>query len=370
MGLRLLYLIFCRLLGCLLLVGRSTAANNAEILALRHEVAVLRRQIESPRLSWADRAVLSALARQLPPVLRRHRLVTPGTLLNWHRRLVRWKWRQPPTGPGRPPLSEETAALIQRLARESPTWGYVRIQGELRRLGHRVAAATIRRVLRRSGLPPAPQRASQQTWRSFLRAQAHTLLACDFMHVETVFLKRLYVFFVMEIATRRVHVLGVTAHPTGAWVTQLARNLLMDLEGRAGRFRFFIRDRDSKFTTAFDAVFAGNGTAVIPTPPQSPRSNAFAERWIRTARAACTDRFLITGERHLSTVLTRYTEHYNSGRAHRSLDLRAPDDDPNIIPLPAATVRRTQILGGLLNEYHTTPPRPPHHPQETPSSAA
>ncbi|MGW5695147.1 integrase core domain-containing protein [Streptomyces asiaticus] len=368
MGLRLLYLIFCRLLGCLLLLGRSTAANNAEILALRHEVAVLRRQIERPRLSWADRAVLSALARQLPPVSRRHRLVTPGTLLAWHRRLACWKWRQTAVRSGRPPLPEETVALIQRLARE--TWGYVRIQGELRRLGHRVAAATIRRVLRRSGLPPAPQRASQQTWRSFLRAQAHTLLACDFMHVETVFLKRLYVFFVMEIATRLVHVLGVTARPTGAWVTQLARNLLMDLGDRAECFRFLIRDRDSKFTAAFDAVFGGNGTAVIPTPPQSPRSNAFAERWIRTARAERTDRLLIIGEGHLRTVLTRYTEHYNAGRAHRSLDLRAPDDDPDIILLPAATVRRKQVLGGLLNEYHVTPPRPPHHPQETPSSAA
>ncbi|MFD8361893.1 integrase [Streptomyces hygroscopicus] len=276
MGLRLLYLVFCRLLGCFLLLGRSTAANNAEILVLRHEVAVLRRQVERPRLSWADRAVLSALARHLPPVLRRHRLVTPGTLLTWHRPLGRWKWHQTAVGPGRPPLAGETVGLIQRLARENPTWGCVRIQGELRRLGHRVAAATVRRVLRRSGLPPAPQRASEQSRRSFLRSPAHTLLACDFMHVETVFLRRLYVFFVMEIATRRVHVLGVTAHPTGAWVAQLARNLLMDLEERAGCFRFLIRDRDSKFTTAFDAVFAGNGTAVIPTPPQSPRSNAFA----------------------------------------------------------------------------------------------
>nr|WP_256114415.1 IS3 family transposase [Streptomyces sp. MnatMP-M27] len=229
MGLRLFYLIFCRLLGCLFLVGWAAAAKNAQILALRHEVAVLRRQVERPRLSWADRAVLSALAQHLPPALRRHRLVTPGKLLAWHRRLVRWKWRQAPVRPGRPPLAEETVALIQRLAREKPTWGYVRIQGELRRLGRRVAAATVRRVLRRSGLPPAPRRASQRTWRSFLRSQAHTLLACDFMHVETVFLRRLYVFFVMEIATRRVHVLGVTAHPTGAWVAQLARILLMDL---------------------------------------------------------------------------------------------------------------------------------------------
>ncbi|MFD8383089.1 integrase core domain-containing protein [Streptomyces sp. NPDC059679] len=169
----------------------------------------------------------------------------------------------------------------------------------------------------------------------------------------------------------RVHVLGVTAHPTGAWVTQLARNLLMDLEeSAAGCFRFLIRDRDSRFTAAFDAVFAGNGTAVIPTPPQSPRSNAFAERWIRTARAECTDRLLITGERHLRTVLTTYAEHYNAGRAHRSRGLRAPDDDPNVIPLPAAAVRRRQVLGGLINEYHTMSPRLPHRPPEEPSSAA
>ncbi|ASQ93499.1 integrase core domain-containing protein [Streptomyces sp. 11-1-2] len=314
--------------------------------------------------------MLSALARHLPSVLRRHRLVTPGTLLTWHRRLVRWKWRQTAVGPGRPSLPEETVALIQRLARENPTWGYVRIQGELRRLGHRAAVATIWRVLRCFGLPPAPQRASKHTWRSFLRSQAHTLLACDFMHVETVFLKRLYVFFVMEIATRRVHVLGVTAHPTGTWVAQLARNLLMDLEERTGCFRFLIRDRDSKFTAAFDAVFADNGTAVIPTPPQNPRSNAFAERWIRTVRTECTDRILITGERHLRTVLHQYAEHYNAGRAHRSLGLRAPDDDPNVIPLAAATVRRRQVLGGLLNEYHAMSPRVPPHPQETPSSAA
>lgn len=272
--------------------------------------------------------------------------------------------------PRRPPLPDELTVLIQRLATQNPTWGYVRIQGELRCLGHRVAAATIRRLLRRAGLPPAPQRTTQQTWHTFLRSQAHTLLACDFLHVDTVFPKRLYVFCVKEIKTRHVHVLGVTAHPTGDWVAQLARNLLMDLGDRAGRFRFLIRDRDAKFTPAFDAVFAGNDTEVIQTPPQSPRSNAFAERWIRTLRAECTDRLLITGERHLRAVLGEYTEHYNTGRAHRSLQLRAPNDEPDVIPLPATVVRRRQVLGGLLNEYHAAPIAPSPPPHETPRSAA
>ncbi|GAA1908406.1 integrase [Streptantibioticus ferralitis] len=245
--------------------------------------------------------------------MRPHRLVTPGTLLTWHRRLARWTWRQPPGRSGRPPLPEGIVALTLRLAEENPTWGYVRIQGELRRPGHRVAATTIRRVLRRSGLPPAPQRTSQHTWHTFLRTHAHTLLTCDFMHMDTVFLKRLYVLFVVETKTRRVHVLGITTHPTGEWVAQLARILLIDLEDRARCFRFLIRDRDAKFTAALDAVFAGNDTTVIPTPPQRPRSNAFTEQWIHTAHAECTDRLLITAERHLRTALSEYAEHYNTG---------------------------------------------------------
>jgi transposase InsO family protein len=350
-SLRLLYLIFVRLCGWLVLLGRSSASLNAELLVLRHEVAVLRRSNPRPRLDWADRAVMAALIRLLPGKLRAHRLVTPGTVLRWHNRLVTRKWTYPQRT-GRPPVSAKITALIERLATENHGLGYQRIQGELLKLGHRVSASTIRRVLRTLKIPPAPKRRTDTTWRQFLHTQATTMLTTDFFHVDcAVTLRRLYCLFVMEVGSRYVHILGVTANPDGPWTVQQIRNLLMDLGERAGAFRFLVRDRAGQFSVSFDAVLAGAGIEVIKIPPRSPKANAYAERFVLTARTEVTDRMLIFGERHLRHVLAQYEAHYNGRRPHRSRQLHPPVPDHPVADLSQVRVKRRPVLGGLLNEY-------------------
>lgn len=351
MALRLLYLVFLRLVGLLVLLGRSSESKEVELLVLRHEVAVLRRGNPKPRLGWADRAVFAALVRLLPKGLRLHRLVTPGTILRWHRRLVAAKWTYPHRV-GRPPVDEVIAGLVERMARENPRWGYKRIQGELLKLGHRVGSSTIRRILKRAHIALAPDRHTDTTWRQFLRTQASTMLACDFLHIDCALtLKRIYVFFVLEVGSRYVHVLGTTTHPDGEWTTQQIRNLVMDLGDRVDEFRFLIRDRAGQFTASFDAVLADVGIETVRIPPRCPRANCYAERFVLTARTELTDRILIVSERHLRAVLAEYIRHYNGRRPHRSRELRPPRPTHPVANLSSQRIKRQQVLGGLINEY-------------------
>ncbi len=344
--------LIARALTRILASSGDEGSKDIEILVLRHQLKVLRRQAGRPRLRPVDRALFAAAARALPRDRWASFMVTPQTLLRWHRELVRRKWTYHAKRIGRPPLDPEICELICRMARENSRWGCVRIQGELRGLGIRVGATTIRSILRREGLGPVPRR-SGPSWSEFLRAQAHGVLACDFFTVETVFLKTLYVLFFIEIGSRRVHVTGATTNPDGVFLTQQARNLAFDLDDATTQVRFLVRDRDQKFTRSFDEVFKTEGARVIPTPVRSPRANTFAERWVRTVRAELLDWTLVLGRGHLDRVLDTYVEHYNIHRADRGLDL-APPNVPLLHPSAARTrdVRRRDVLSGLIHEYH------------------
>jgi transposase InsO family protein len=312
---------------------------------------VLQRRTPRPPTSWTDRAVIAALTRLLPTRRRLGLLVTPSTILRWHRRLVSRRWTTKPVRAGRPAIPAGVRALILRLASENPIWGYRRVHGELAGLGYQIGASTVWKILRSAGIDPVPQRTGP-TWAQFLRAQAHGIVACDLFHLDTITLHRLYAFFVIEHATRRVHILGVTAHPTGEWLTQQARNLFMDLDDAEQHFRFLIRDRDTKFTSAFDAVFTAIDVRIIKTPVRAPRANAIAERFVGSIRRELLDRILIINQCHATAVLRQYERHYNDHRPHRTLAQAAP-----LRPLPeyATTelhrVVRRDRLGGLIHEY-------------------
>jgi transposase InsO family protein len=355
--LKTVYVLSYRVLGLAVLVFRGDLAKEAELLVLRHENAVLRRHVGRVHYELADRAWFAALARLVP----RRRWagvfpVTPATLLAWHRRLAAGKYdTSKRRKPGRPPTIPGVARLVVRLARENPLWGHRRIHGELVKLGVTVAPSTVWEILRAAGIDPAPRR-SGPTWRQFLSTQAAGIVAVDFLHVDTVLLKRIYVLVFIEHGTRRMHLGGVTAHPTGDWTVQQARNLALSLGDRFGDIRFLIRDRGSNFTASFDAVFQAAGTRILRTAVQAPRMNAICERLVGTLRRELLDRMLILGEGHLRAVLVEYQVHYNTARPHQGIAQRVPggkhdDGRLTVADLDRRRVLRKPVLGGLINEY-------------------
>jgi transposase InsO family protein len=349
MAFSFLYLAVRALLGALVRSRRGLHVKDIELLVLRQELEILRRQVARPKLATADRALLAAAACHLPHSSRAVLLVTPRTLLRWHHALLRRKWRQPSAERGRPKLPAEVRELVVRLARENPRWGHRRICGELAKLGFSVSPTTVRRLLVRAKLGPAPRR-SGPSWREFLRAQAASIIACDFFTVESVLLRRYYVLFFIVHANRRVWLAGCTRNPTGAWVTQQARNLGLDFSEQG--VRFLIRDRDSKYSGHFDEVFRSEGIRIVKTPVRAPKANAVAERFVRTARSDCLDWLLILNRRHLERVLRVYVDHYNRERPHRALRLCPPELDQRSGRSHAGEIRRRDLLGGLIHEYY------------------
>ncbi|MCW7945020.1 integrase [Streptomyces hygroscopicus] len=337
-------------------VLRSRGAKDAEVLALRHENAVLRRQIGRVRYEPADRIRLAVLSRLVPRERWREVFaVTPTTLLRWHRELLTRKWTfAHHRRPGRPSTAPAVKQLILRLARENSNWGHRRIQGELARPGYPIAPSTVWEIQHTAGIDPAPQR-SGPTWSQFLTAQAHGIIAADFLHLDTVPLKRLYALVFIEHGTRRVHLAGVTAHPTAQWTTQQARNPAMTLGSRMDSLRFLLRDRDTKYTRSSDAAFEAD-VEVLLNPPRAPRANAICERVAGTLRREILDRILIYNQTHAHRVLTAYIRHYNQHRPHQSWQQLPPDSTEPPAPatvtnLQAHRIRRQPVLDGLINEY-------------------
>jgi putative transposase len=358
--LRLAYLGRTNAFALLRLLPRSDHDKDTEILVLRHQIAVLQRQLgdQRIRLKPTDRALLAALLRSLPrQALQRLRLlVRPDTILRWHRDLLarRHAAVSRPRRRGRPRTLRSIRALVLRLARENSSWGYRRVHGELRTLGVKVAACTVWQILREAGVDPSPDRTA--TWATFLRSQARGLLAADFLETVTLTGTRMYILAVIEHTTRRIRILGATPHPTAAWVTQAARDLVMDLHDAGSTARYLIRDRDGKFPALFDAVLADSGITVVRSGVQIPRMNAIMERWVRTCRRELLDRTLIYNQRHLLHALREYEAFYNAHRPHQGIANARP-----LAPLPEPTtnpdqldqlrIRRRDRLGGLLHEY-------------------
>ena len=343
-----LYLAVRALIGLLVRSGRGSGVKDVELMVLRHELEVLRRQVGRPKLRQLIAPCSPLRPGTCRAVSRGTRLVTPGTLLRWHGRWCAGSGGKPTAGRVGLDFQRRPGAVL-RLARENPRWGHRRICGELAKLGLQASPTSVRRLLAHARLDPAPRRLGP-TWREFLQAQAASIVACDFFTVETAFLRRYYVLFFIEHASRRVHLAGCTTNPDGRWVTQQARNLGLFFAEQ--QIRFLIRDRDSKYSGPFDEIFRGERIRIVKTPIRAPKANAIAERFVRTVRAECLDWLLILNRRQLERVLRVYADHYNTQRPHRALDLQPPNPDEPPLRSTVGEIRRRDKLGGLLHEYY------------------
>ena len=342
-------------------IGRlSESEKDLEILILRHQLDILERKQKTPiKPNRGEKMTLAVLTNKLKQTSNRSthqlsniiRIFQPATVLKWHRQLVKRKWTQEAKNKGgRPKINQETRDLIVRLAQENPRWGYGKIEGELLKLGVKISQTTIRNVLDCNGIVPVPVRNGSISWKQLMSHYKEQILACDFFTVETIWLKTLYVFFIIELGTRRVHLAGITTNPDSDWVVQQARQFVWELEDNEATFRFLIRDRDSKFTDKFDTVFQSEGIHVIPIPVRAPNANAYAERWVRTVREECLDHILVLNEGHLQRTLTTYIDYYETARPHQGLNQQMPVPSPQ--PHHSWPVQKRQVLGGIINNYY------------------
>jgi putative transposase len=342
-------------------IGQLTEVEkDLEILVLRQQLGIAERKLQKPiRVSRAERLTLAVAVNKLRSTAgytaiqqgQFMRLFQLETVLAWHRQLVRRKWTHNPTGrKGRPKIDLELEELVVHLAKENATFGYGKLCGELKKLGYSICPETVATILRRHGIPPAPDRGGSPSWRHLLTHYKHQIMACDFFTVETLFLKTIYVLFFIEIGSRRVHFAGCTTNPDATWITQQARQLAWNLEERKPSFRFLIRDRDTKFTKSFDTIFFSEGLKISRTPIRAPNANSFSERWVRSVRDECLNRLLIVNQKHLHSVLTEYVDYYNTERPHQGINQNTP-----ILRLPQSRdgpIRRKDILGGIIHSYY------------------
>ena len=352
--------LFSVLVDLILIRRQSDCEKDLELLMLRHQVEILKRQLkQTPRVSRSEKLPLAVLTARLKVThqyttkqLRNTiRLFQPETVLRWHRDMVRWKWRYSNKSKGgRPRTRAEIEQLVVRLARKNARWGYGKIEGELLKLGIEIGETTVVEILERHHIPPSPERIASVSWRHLMNHYKEQLIACDFFTVETVFLQTIYVLFIIEIGTRRVHLAGCTAHPRAQWVTQQARHFVWTLQDEDRAVRFLIHDRDKAFAESFDTVFRSEHIKVIHTPVRAPNANAFAERWVRTVREECLDHLLIINQAHLTRVLREFIDYYNRARPHQGLKQQIPIAAPT--SRNTGTIRRRDVLGGIIHDYY------------------